>query len=326
MPLLVLFPLLYFGWHSIERDVADNATQALAATHNWTKVETYNNGRDVILRGSAPSQDSIAQAEQIALQANGVRTVKFIGTIASPDPFALVITNSSGKLVLAGTLPNQAAVDEIVAAASAKHGDEYVINKMTVGVNIAGFDSANELLIVTDLLPEGASVSMLGDELSVRGSVEAESTKVALQNQLASVFAGKINNLLTVVPPPLVENDICQELLNQLLDTAKINFESGKASIKEESTGLIQNIANTANRCPEAIFEVVGHTDSNGAEDFNMSLSQRRATAVVEAVMKLGLSADRFTTRGYGATQAIADNTTAQGRAANRRIEFKIKN
>ena len=326
LPLLILFPLLYFYWHAIERDVADNATQALAPTHNWTKVETFNDGRNVLLRGTAPNLDSIMQAEQIALQANGVRTVQFIGDLAEPSPFSLEIRNSSGKLVLAGTLANQAAIDTLLNAAAVKHGAEYITNELKVGSNIAGFESANKLLVATDFLPDGASVSVVGDELSLRGSVEAESTKAALQNQLVSVFAGKINNLLTVVPPPLVENDICQELLNQLLATTKINFESGNASIREESHSLIQNIANTANRCPDANFEVAGHTDTIGAPDFNMALSERRAMTVVEAVMQLGLSADRFTTRGFGANESIEDNTTAEGRAANRRIEFTIKN
>ncbi|MFT5612038.1 MAG: OOP family OmpA-OmpF porin [Arenicella sp.] len=325
-PLLILIPLLYLNWSAIEQDVADNAALSLTPDHNWAKPETYNNGRDVLLTGTAPNTESISQAVQITIQANGVRTVQFIGDIAPPDPFSLEIRNLSGKLILAGALANQQAIDTFVNAAIVKHGAENIVNQLTVGRNIADIESAGKLLIATDFLTEGASVSVRGDELSLHGKVETETTKVALQDQLASVFAGKINNLLLVVPPPLVENGICQELLNQLLDSARINFESGNASITQDSNGLIQNIANTAKRCPDAKFEVAGHTDSIGTTDLNMELSTRRAMAVVEAVMQLGLTADRFTTRGYGATQAIDDNANAEGRAANRRIEFTIKN
>ena len=325
-PLLILFPLLYFYWPAIEQEVADNATQSLAPVHNWAKVETYNRGRDILLTGIAPNPDSITQAEQIAIKANGVRSVKFIGELAPAVPFSLEMRNGSGKLIFTGIVADQAAIDSLVNAAIAKHGAENIINELTVGSNITDFKSVDKLLIATDLLADGVSVSVVGDELFIRGSVEAETTKVALQNQIASVFAGNINNLLTVVPPPIVENNICQDLLNQLLNTAKINFESGNASITEDSISLIQNITNTAKRCPDAKFEVAGHTDSIGTTESNMALSQRRAMAVVEAVMQLGLSADRFTARGYGAKQAIADNTNAEGRAANRRIEFTIKN
>ncbi|MFT5135715.1 MAG: outer membrane protein OmpA-like peptidoglycan-associated protein [Arenicella sp.] len=140
------------------------------------------------------------------------------------------------------------------------------------------------MLIATDFLTEGARVSVIGNEFSMHGNVEAESTKVALQNQFDSVIAGKINNLLLVVPPPLVENDICQELRNQLLDTARINFEPGNGSITAYSNGLILKIANTAKRRPDAKLEVAGHTDSIGTTDLNMALSKSRAIALVEAV------------------------------------------
>ena len=142
------------------------------------------------------------------------------------------------------------------------------------------------MLIATCFLTEGARVSVTGDELSLHGKVETETTKVALQAQLPSVFAGKIDNLLLVVPPPLVENGICQEFLNQLLDSARINFEPGNASITPYSNDLILNIANTAKRCPNVKLEVADHTDSIGTTDVNMALSQSRAMAVVAAVMQ----------------------------------------
>jgi OOP family OmpA-OmpF porin len=179
---------------------------------------------------------------------------------------------------------------------------------LTTSNNIAGFESAKNMLIATDFLTEGARVSVTRDELSLHGEVETETTKVAQQDQLSSVFAGKINNLLLVVPSPLVEHDICQELLNQLLDNARIDFESGNASIRPHSIGLILNIANTAKRRPDAKFEVAGHTDSIGTTDLNMALSQSRAMAVVTAVMQPADSGSATSTK------FCSQLTWAQGR------------
>ena len=69
---------------------------------------------------------------------------------------------------------------------------------------------------------------------------------------------------------------------------------------------------------------VEGHTDSAGPEDYNMSLSQRRAESVVNYLVAQGIDKDRFTVRWYGETQPRADNSTAEGKAQNRRVEMGI--
>jgi OOP family OmpA-OmpF porin len=67
---------------------------------------------------------------------------------------------------------------------------------------------------------------------------------------------------------------------------------------------------------------IAGHTDGNGAADANLDLSQRRAQAAFDYLVGRGASSERFEVIGYGETQPIADNNTAEGRAKNRRIEF----
>ena len=71
-------------------------------------------------------------------------------------------------------------------------------------------------------------------------------------------------------------------------------------------------------------IEVAGHTDSLGAAAMNQSLSERRAIAVKNHLVENGVSAEKITTKGYGLTQPVADNATAQGRAVNRRVEIII--
>lgn len=101
-----------------------------------------------------------------------------------------------------------------------------------------------------------------------------------------------------------------------------INFESGKATLKPESLGALNNIVQMMNAHPELKFEISGHTDSDGNDATNLSLSSERANVVKNKLVSLGISAERLTTKGYGETKPISDNTTAEGKANNRRVEF----
>ena len=70
--------------------------------------------------------------------------------------------------------------------------------------------------------------------------------------------------------------------------------------------------------------DVYGHTDSTGSESYNQGLSQRRAVSVAAYLESRGVKSARIGTRGFGKTQPIASNETAEGQAANRRVEIKI--
>jgi len=74
---------------------------------------------------------------------------------------------------------------------------------------------------------------------------------------------------------------------------------------------------------PELKVEVQGHTDISGTHQYNMDLSQRRANAVKAYLISKGIGPERLTTRGYGPDRPVASNSTAAGRADNRRVEFK---
>ena len=78
-------------------------------------------------------------------------------------------------------------------------------------------------------------------------------------------------------------------------------------------------------RCPNARIEIAGHTDADGEDAFNQALSEKRAQAVSDYLVKAGLPADRFTATGYGSTQPIATNDTDEGKAQNRRIDFMVR-
>jgi OOP family OmpA-OmpF porin len=101
-----------------------------------------------------------------------------------------------------------------------------------------------------------------------------------------------------------------------------IRFDVNKATLKPESMGIINEIANLMNEHPEINFCVEGHTDSDGDNDFNQTLSEQRAETVVNTLKKLGIDGSRMTSKGWGESKPVDTNTTAEGKANNRRVEF----
>ena len=108
--------------------------------------------------------------------------------------------------------------------------------------------------------------------------------------------------------------------------TYAITFETGKADLKPESIIEINRMAKLMQEHPELEFEVQGHCDNTGSDAINDKLSQQRAEAIVEALVKQGIAQSRLTPVGKGSRSPIAPNDTAEGRAKNRRVEFVKKN
>ena len=119
--------------------------------------------------------------------------------------------------------------------------------------------------------------------------------------------------------------EIKEEVKEQIRLAAKgIYFESGKDIIKAESYANLDKLSKILQEYKEAKVIIEGHTDSQGADAANMTLSQKRADAVKRYLSTHGITADRMTAIGYGETQPQADNSTAAGRAKNRRVYFKL--
>lgn len=105
--------------------------------------------------------------------------------------------------------------------------------------------------------------------------------------------------------------------------TQGIVFDSGSASIKPESYGVLKEIASVLSENPSISVHIIGHTDSDGDESLNQSLSQKRAEAVKTALnSQFGVDAGRMSTEGKGESAPIVDNASPDGKAQNRRVEF----
>lgn len=125
------------------------------------------------------------------------------------------------------------------------------------------------------------------------------------------------------------ENRGCPAVKKEVLKVFKqalhgIQFDSGKATIKPVSFGVLNMVVDIMRNNPEYNLIIAGHTDSQGNDDFNMTLSDNRAAAVRQYLIDKGVSSDRLQSKGYGETKPVATNKTAAGRAQNRRVEFTV--
>lgn len=103
-----------------------------------------------------------------------------------------------------------------------------------------------------------------------------------------------------------------------------VNFDNDSAEIRADARPILDEAVATLKRYPQLKVEVAGHTDSRASEAYNLDLSQRRAQAVMDYFVQMGIEAGRLSAKGYGESQPIADNATVEGRAANRRVELRI--
>jgi outer membrane protein OmpA-like peptidoglycan-associated protein len=150
---------------------------------------------------------------------------------------------------------------------------------------------------------------------------------------LGNFFTKKLPNGVELNIPELgVENKLITFLEdnNKAVDKDtwfsfdRLTFETGSATLKPESDEQLKNIAEILKAYPNASIKLGGYTDNTGDAKANLKLSQERAASVKAALEGMGISADRLQAEGYGQEHPVADNSTEEGRAKNRRIDIRV--
>ncbi|MCP4105417.1 MAG: OmpA family protein [Desulfobacteraceae bacterium] len=108
------------------------------------------------------------------------------------------------------------------------------------------------------------------------------------------------------------------------LEESIVGFEYNRDNLKESSLPILSDIAEILKEFSEYRIVIVGHTDSKGTNEYNQKLSERRAQSVLKYMSNQGVKSKRMTIIGYGEDRPIAKNTTPEGRAKNRRVEFRL--
>ncbi|OZI77740.1 OmpA family protein [Bordetella genomosp. 12] len=105
---------------------------------------------------------------------------------------------------------------------------------------------------------------------------------------------------------------------------SNVSFDTGRAKLKPALLPVLDSVAKSLEQHPELRVKAVGHTDNTGSVATNQTLSQQRAQAVATYLSRQGVAASRIMVEGRAATDPIGDNNTAEGRAANRRVEIYL--
>lgn len=112
--------------------------------------------------------------------------------------------------------------------------------------------------------------------------------------------------------------------IREVIELPGVNFETNSDRLLPGADNVLRDAAATLAKYPDLVVEVAGHTDSQGAAEYNQGLSERRAATVRDYLINAGAPEPNLSARGYGEADPIADNATADGRARNRRVELRI--
>ena len=227
-----------------------------------------------------------------------------------------------GQIVVTGGVPDEASKAALLAQVRALYGAERVVDQVTIAqVSLPpNWNGYVQKLITPNLrLISKGELKIDGTNVTVRGEVANE----AQRQQIASDIATSLNPSYTV-NNGLRVSAAEQNLLDATLDKRIIEFESGKATLTASGRAILDEMAAALQKVKGKKVEVIGHTDNIGLRDSNLALSQARAEAVRTYLTGKGINPDMVMVSVQGADRPVAENTSAEGRARNRRIEFRV--
>ena len=284
-----------------------------------TKVQLAGMARD--LGGREAIAAALKNLPEGFSVANDVKAPPYVFQ-AYKDPVAVTVT-------LSGYVPDNNVHTAIVQAATRKFFSEKVVDNLKESIGAPSGFAAAAVPALGALSRLSTGTLVVSDrEVKLSGDAFYDGAATQLRAGLGKDFPQTFQYKAEVTVKPAaapVDPTVCQQLFSDLLGKGRVRFESGRANIDPDSAGLLDRLIETALRCPTTTIEVAGHTDSAGDDAANQALSEKRAQAVVDYLVKAGLPAARFTAVGYGSTQPVADNESDEGKAQNRRIEFMVR-
>lgn len=225
-------------------------------------------------------------------------------------------------VVVSGTVADEATRAALLDRLRIVYGASRVVDQLSVGT-VAAPANWNEYvarLINPDLkLVSRGQLKVEGSNVSLRGDVANEEQRQKIAGNIAASLnpSYTVNNGLRVAVSQ-------QGVLDAALADRIIEFESGKAELTEAGMLVLDQMSAAMQKLKGVKVEVIGHTDNAGSRAGNLSLSQARAEAVKAYIVGKGIAADTIAVSGEGPDRPVADNRTPEGKARNRRIEFKV--
>jgi len=256
-------------------------------------------------------------------------------------PTRVALSSDNGVVRASGVVRDQDAKTSVVDTLNAVFGADKVKSDISVDPSAIAASWFGKLRAALDAI-KGANIDAIfqGDKINVggaamgdaardkiiaalKGAVGADVAVGALTDQTAAAVA-LANDRATTELASLQSGFGVKDLLFALNDSV-VNFASDSAEVPESAAPFLKIAAADLKQLKAGhVLEIAGYTDNTGDAALNLTLSQNRAEAVRDALIKYGADADALVAKGYGEADPVASNDTAEGRLKNRRIEYHV--
>lgn len=291
-----------------------------------------------LLRGCQDNPEPVATpvvTEEVATEEQTV-------VASTIEPASLMLATGEANTLYACRMNvgDEALQTTVMGALSNAFGAEADKCRADVDDNFANdMPAAAQLSSILPIFQNVADASMIikGDQITVNAPDQAALDQLVADLQAAAPgmtvvaegpldLQGEIDNSLVAADTAinnLGENPDPRDVA-RALSLQVINFELDKAIIPDVNKPYLDRAAKIITEVPNMELMIIGHTDSQASNAYNMDLSQQRANAVKDYLVSKGVDASKLSTKGMGETDPVATNATEQGRFRNRRIEFTV--
>lgn len=345
---------VFFGIRAIENNLETSAERAienyvLAAAEEdpsfrrITDVSADASGFDLHLRGVVDQEEMIGSVPELVKRIDGVGevtadlewlppiSVDEIKVVAAP----ITITWSGSSVTIKGEISDEASQAAVVAELERLFpGGVDATEFMTKEGAPSERDWLSKVFTLMQIGAESLQEGELfvsAEERLIQMSGEHENRQIrreardAIDDVMGEMTFAFVSGLSIPEPPPFTREEVIelQGNLDELIEGKVVEFELNSDVLTPVGAALLDEIIAALDQFPAVPIEIAGHTDNQGEPDDNLELSLRRAQTAFDYLVANGQDPVRFEVRGYGEDLPLVSNDTAEGRARNRRIEFK---
>lgn len=293
-----------------------------------------------LLRGCQENPEPVATP--VAATQPAAANDESAAVIGDVEPASLSIATGENSELYACRMSvgDETLQTNVMNALTGAFGDEANKCRADVDDNFAvDMPASAQLSTILPIVKNVPNASMIikGDNIVVNAPDKAALDKLVADLQAAApamtVQAEGPLDLQGEIDDSLAAADVAMNNLGdnpdprdvaRALSIQVINFQVDEAIIPEVNKAVLDRAAKIITEVPDMKLMIVGHTDSQASDDYNMELSQERAQAVKDYLVSKGVDASKLSTKGMGESEPVADNATEQGRFRNRRIEFMV--
>ena len=339
---LLLVLAVFFGIRAIENHLETTALNGLIA-NGVDDVDVEASGVDLYLRGTVDSEELLATVPLFVEQIEGVGSVTPDLAYVAPieidepeivaNPITVTWANRAATIVgevsdepnrqafiteLEGLFPNGVDSEQLLIKEGAPSERDWLSKVLTLIQIGAESLSEGEIFVSAD-----QRVVQMTGEYETRQ--QRRDARDAIDEVISETTFAFISGLSIPEAPAFTVEEVVelQENLDDLIEGKVVEFELNSDVLTPVGANLLDEIVVALEKFPFVPIEISGHTDSQGDELENLDLSERRAQTALDYLVANGQDPERFVVVGYGEQVPVASNDTADGRARNRRIEFK---